>query len=178
MAFSLYYLDKKLDDFMEMWEASLDAGEELDDEVLQDTLDSIEGDINYKLNSTVGFYKRLCDEAEALKKRKEEIYARQKAKEKLAERIKERLAFNCINANRMKWENTDHKLSFRSSQAVVVDDETKLIEYCKENRDDLLIFKEPTLNRTNLRKALKGADDTDELKGLAHIEDKKNIQIK
>ena len=71
-------------------------------------------------------------------------------------------------------ETIRNKISFRKSESVLVADEGAFIAWAMKNRDDLLTYKDPTINKTAIKKALSSGE---EIEG-AVIENKLNIQIK
>ena len=117
-----------------------------------------------KIENICLWIKNLKAEAEALKAEKEVFAARQKAAEKKMESLKKYMEM-CLEGT--PFESPKVKVTFRKSEAIEV------MEWA-EIPDEYLKFKEPEINKTELKAALK--------KGLCiagvSIVEKNNIQIK
>ena len=142
------------------------------EEAIADTLEAIEGEIEYKADNLACVLKTLEAEAAAIKAEEKNLAERRKQKENAGERIKSYLSDVLQRLNISKIETARNKITFRKSDSVVVDD--TFIKWAQDHRADLLKFSEPTADKTAIKAALKeGA----EIEG-AHIESKQNIQIK
>ena len=157
-------------DYLALLQA-IDEGE-IPEEAIADTLESIEGEIEYKADNLACVLKTLEAEAAAIKAEEKTLAERRKQKEKATERIKTYLSDVLQRLNINKIETARNKITFRKSESVIVDD--SFILWARDNRADLLTFSDPTANKTAIKQALKeGA----EIEG-AYIESKQNIQIK
>lgn len=157
-------------DYLALLQA-IDEGE-IPEEAIEDTLESIEGEIEYKADNLACLLKTLEAEAAAIKAEEKALAERRRQKEKATERIKQYLSDVLQRLNINKIETARNKITFRKSESVIVDD--SFILWAKDNRTDLLSFSDPTANKTAIKAALKeGAD----IEG-AYIESKQNIQIK
>ena len=134
--------------------------------------EAIEGEIEYKADNLACVLKTLEAEAAAIKAEEKNLAERRKQKENASERIKSYLSDILQKLDINKLETARNKITFRKSESVIVND--GFIAWARENRDDLLTFSEPTVNKTAIKKALK---DGAEIEG-AYIESKQNIQIK
>ena len=142
-----------------------EAEGELTPEMLTE-IDCIEGEFEEKGEAYAVLIKTLNAEAEMLKTEQQRLYERQKQKENLAERLKERLAESMRIFERDKLETAKCKISFRSSRAVEIVDEAKLPdEYFKIERKPM---------KSEIKEALKAGVAID---GAVLVE-RKNIQIK
>ena len=75
-------------------------------------------------------------------------------------------------AGREKLDYVSGEASFRKSKSVEVDDE--FINWAKNNQDELLIYKEPTANKTAIKEAIKGGKEFE----FARIVENNNLNIK
>ena len=157
-------------DYLALMQA-IDEGE-IPEEAIADTLEAIEGEIEIKADNIACLIKTLDAEAAAIKVEEKMLAERRKAKENAQERIKAYLAEVLQRLNINNIETARNKITFRKSESVVIDD--SFITWARDNRADLLNFSEPTANKTEIKKALKGGA---EIEG-AYIESKQNIQIK
>ncbi len=152
---------------------ALDEGE-IPLDAAEDTLECITAELEDKADNIACIVKQLSAEAEAIKAEEAALAERRKAKEKQIERIKEYLSRTLLDAGYDKIETARNKITFRKSESVSIADETAFIKWAASSRDDLLTYKEPSINRTAIKKALASGD---EIEG-ACIESKQNIQIK
>lgn len=157
-------------DYLALLQA-IDEGE-IPEEAIADTLEAIEGEIEFKADNLACVLKTLEAEAAAIKAEEKTLAERRKQKEKASERIKTYLSDVLQGLNINKIETARNKITFRKSESVIVDD--SFILWARDNRADLLTFSDPTANKTAIKQALK---DGAEIEG-AHIESKQNIQIK
>ena len=148
--------------------------DEIPEDCIADTLESITSILEDKADNIACLIKNLVAEAEAIKAEETRLAERRKSKEKTAERMKEYLSETLLRSGYDKIETARNKISFRKSEVVSVADEAGFIAWASQNRDDLLTFKEPTLNKTAIKKAIASGE---ELIG-ATIEARQNIQIK
>lgn len=152
---NLYQIDNAILECVDM-----ETGEIFDVEKF-DAL-SIERDV--KLENIALWIKNLKAEAEALKVEKDAFAKRQKSVETKMESLKNYLSTYLEGA---KFETTRVKVSWRKSESVEYDDIYKI-------PDEFIKYKEPEVNKTDLKKALK---DGMEFEGVRIVE-KQNIQIR
>lgn len=150
---------------------AIDEGE-IPEEAIADTLEAIEGEIEYKADNLACVLKTLEAEAAAIKAEEKALAERRKQKENAKERIKQYLSDVLQRLDINKLETARNKITFRKSESVVIGE--NFIEWARTHRDDLLTYSEPTANKTAIKQALK---DGAEIEG-AYIESKQNIQIK
>lgn len=96
---------------------------------------------------------------------------KQARKERLLESL-ERYLTNTVCGEKMDFGCA--QLSWRKSDAVILDNEDEFIKWAEENCDDLLKYKAPEINKADLKAALKDGAEIP----FAHIESRLNIQIK
>ena len=147
--------------------------DEIPEEAIADTLEAITACIEDKADSIACLLKNLDAECVAIKAEEARLAERRKAKEKAHERIKQYLSETLQRAGLDKVETARNRITFRKSESVEVDEET-FIKWAEVNRDDLLTYSAPKVNKTEVKKALK---DGIEIVG-AELRIKNNIQIK
>lgn len=165
----LYELVNELN---ELYELS-DLGE-VPEEVIKDTLEGLQGEINDKAESIALTVKQLLADAAAIKAEEARLSERRKQKEATAESIKNYLSEMLQRANIPSLETAKCKLTFRTSKAVEFADESKFIAWAQENADQYLTYAAPKASKTAVKEALASGI---EVPG-AQIVEKKNIQIK
>lgn len=146
--------------------------DEIPEDAISDTLEAIKGEIEIKADNIACLLKNTEAEIKAFKEEENRLAERRKAKERIYERCKIYLSDMLQRTNVLNVETVRNRISFRKSEAVEVDE--NFIKWAIENRDDLLSFKEPTANKTEIKKALKGGQA---IEG-AQLVINQNIQIK
>lgn len=168
----------KLYEIAEEYESLMCAVEsgDIPEEAIADTLESITSLLEDKADNIACLIKNLTAEAEAIKAEKKNLEDRIKAKERRVESLKAYLSGVLIRSGygERKLETARNRISFRKSKGVAIDNECDFMIWAQDNRNDLLTYKDPTINRTAIKKAI---EDGEEVVG-AHIEDRLNIQIK
>ncbi len=153
--------------------AAIEAGE-IPEEAIIDTLESIESAIEDKVENIACLLKNLAAEAAAIKAEEDKLAERRKSKEKAHERFKAYLSDMMLKCGKTRFESARNKISFRKSDAVTIDDEEKFVEWAAMEHDEYLTYKNPSINRTAIKKAIESGVEIDG----AHIEIRQNIQIK
>ena len=134
---------------------------EIFDEVKFEEL-ALERDV--KIENICLWIKNLKAEAEALKAEKDAFAQRQKAAENKMESLKKYISSYLDGST---FSTSRVAVSFRKSESVEVEEGANI-------PDEYLRFKEPEVNKTELKKALK---DGKKIDGVCLVE-KQNIQIK
>lgn len=167
MGMSLFEIDSNIRSFIDALYSSVDE----DGCIVEgdfERLEELQMARETKIDNIALYYKECIASADALKKEAALLKKRADSAEKKAERLKTYLSNSMINSGNLTHESSKCKITFRSSKSVVIDDVdalpkkliTKKIEYAPD------------------KKAIKEAiDEGKKIKG-AHIEEKKNIQIK
>lgn len=166
----------KLYEISTEYNAFLEAVEngEIPEEAMTDTLESITAILEDKADAVACMIKNLLAEAEAIKAEADNLKARYKAKENRAEWLKNYLSACLQRSNIPKLETARNVLSFRKSEPVTFADENAFIAWAQSNRDDLLNYGKPTVNKTAIKKAIESGETFDGVQ----IEKKMNLQIK
>lgn len=152
---NLYQIDTEI-----MKLIDYETGEILD----WDKLDELNAAKEQKIENIALYIKNLTAEAAALKTEKDAFAERQKAAEKRAEGLKRYLT-NALKGE--KFKTTKVNISYRKSETLEIADGAEIPE-------NFLKYKEPEVNKTDLKKAIK---DGLLLEGVSIVE-RQNIQIK
>lgn len=130
-------------------------------------LDQIQMERDEKLKNCVYYYKNVLAEAAALKEEKTKLQKRQQIAEKKAESMKKYIAY-CLQGEKFApKDDVRVRVTYRKSETVQCSDIYRV-------PDDFLRYKEPELDKTKVKKALKAGE---KVEGCTLIE-KQNIQIK
>lgn len=160
---SLYQIDQSILDCIDC-----ETGEIVDIE----RLDNLILERNLKLENVALWIKNLLSDAEAYKIEKNAFDEREKRARNKAESLKKWLS-QALSGE--KFQTNKVQISFRKSKAVEFANEDDFIYWAqKNNRDDLLTFKEPSVNKTNIRRELENGNV---IEGVEIVE-RQNISIK
>lgn len=129
-----------------------------------DKFEELELERDTKVENICLWIKNLKAEAEALKAEKDAFAARLKSTENKMESLKRYMSGYLDGA---PFESAKVKVSFRKSESVEIEEGTII-------PDEYLRFKEPEVNKTELKKAIKAGL---QIHGV-RINENKNIQIK
>lgn len=146
---------------------------EIPESAIADTLESITATLEEKADNTACVIKNMTAEILALRAEERKLAERRRIKENQVERLREYLANALLQSGYNKIETARNKISFRKSESVKIDDESAFVEWAMKDNDEYLTYKEPTINKTAIKKALA---DGKEIKG-ARMEQKQNLQI-
>lgn len=114
-------------------------------------------------------YKNIAADVEALKTQEAIFSERRKREERNAESLKNYLT-RALNGK--KFKTAEVEVGFRKSKSVIFSDD--FTEWAQQNdRDDLLSFKAPTVNKTAVKAALEAGEQIP-----AEIVENLNISIK
>ena len=147
--------------------------DEIPEEAIADTLEAIKGEIEVKADNIACMLKNIESDISAIKAEEKRLAERRKAKENTHERIKLYLSETLQKLGINKVETARNNIAFRKSESVEIDADT-FFSWAMANRDDLLTYAEPTANKTEIKKALKGGA---QIEGACLVS-KQNIQIK
>lgn len=122
-----------------------------------------------KIEGLICYYKNIVADAEALKTQEAIFKERRMREEKKAESLKAFLS-RTLNGEKFRTDKVD--VGFRKSKQVVVAED--FVQWAiTHDRDDLLSYKEPTVNKTSIKEALAKGEELP-----AEIVENMNIQIK
>ena len=133
-------------------------------EILTDDFETLQMERDCKIENIAVWIKSLQAEAAALRREKAALEERQKAKENKAKSLSSYLA-SVLNGE--KFETAKCKVSFRSSEALEIEEGTKVPE-------EYLRFKDPAINKAALKDAIKQGEVID---GVSLVK-RQNLQIK
>ena len=168
---------EKIDSFAS-WEPDTDAdgnfitpdGEVIDDPVeyrrtmtdaLLDTLDAVDGEMEDKLANCAAFVKQLNAEADALDAEIKSLRYRSAAKKREIDSFKAYMMACMESADVKKVDQPLAKLTIRqNAESVEVAGEKNFVEWAMtHNRDDLLRYSMPDINKTAIKTALNNGQD-------------------
>ncbi len=136
-----------------------DECDELTEDELQayfDTLEAIESDFDVKAESIACYIKELSGDIKTLEAEKKSLTARLAAKTSLVDRLKKNLLENMQIVGKKKIESPHAAVTLRNNpESVKIENEQALIEWAKENNDDLLNYKQPEISKLRIKDAVK-----------------------
>ncbi len=122
-----------------------------------------------KIENMALWIKNLTAEAAAIKAERDALAEREKAAKNRAEGLKKYLA-QILNGE--KFSTPRVAISYRKSTAVEVDD--GFLDWAKKNADQYLRYKEPEVDKTALRDAIKAGQEFE----YARLIENQSLQIK
>ena len=146
--------------------------EEIPEEAIADTIESIQAEFNDKADNIACVIKNLKAEAESIKAESKRLAERAKAKENKIEYLKAYLSSAMQVNNIDKIETVRNVIKFSKSSAVETSD--NFIEWAETNAKDLLRVKTEA-DKTTIKSAIQEGKVPEE---YAKIVEKKNLQIK
>lgn len=147
---------------------------EQEDKLLE-ALSDLKGDFDSKAESVSLYIKELEAGTKLLGESIKNLQSRKKAMENKVERLKSYLitSMEIFNEHQI-WTDKVRITVRNNAPSVLVYDEKAFINQYKGNRDDLLKYSEPTINKTAIKDALKSGEDI----AGATLEAKKTVIIK
>lgn len=173
---SLYELVGEYKLFEENFQRYIDMVEsgDMPERAIWDSLDSINGAIEEKMDSATCVYKQQMYEVAMIEAEIARLQERLKPKKNAANRLKEYI-HDCMRAVGMdKLETPRNKLSFRKSEKVILDDADGFVQWAQEYNPELLTFKQPEPNKTEIKRILKSGQTIEGCR----VESCMNLQIK
>lgn len=143
-------------------------GNEIPQDVIKDTLDSIEGDLTEKVDNIASYIKNLKAEANSIREEEKALADRRRSKEYKIERLENYLSETLQTLNKNLIETPRNRVSFRKSQVLMYTDADA------STLDDKWFRIKYELNKEMITKALKNGEKVSEF----YLQEKKNIQIK
>lgn len=161
----LYEIDARIEACVKLDESRVvdtETGEIIDLEALA----ALEMERDKKIENLGCWYKNLLADAEALKAQKAAFAEREKAARNKAESLK---SFLSRYLDGKKFETTKVVISFRKSEAVEFDS-----SFIHDVPPDFLKFKEPELDKTAVKKAIKNGETVPG----CELVTRQNVQVK
>ena len=125
-----------------------------------DTLDGMEQELTRKAENVAVYIKNTEAEAKNLKAEEDKLKARRQSKEAAAKRMKEYLMRCMDQANISKIDEPKAAISIRNNaESVEISDSGKFVEWAGNGHDDYLRYKDPEVNKTAVKAALKAGND-------------------
>lgn len=152
---------------METLSELAEAGE-IRQEVVTDTLEGLQGELEDKALNVAKFILSLEAEAEAMKAAEKRMADRRKSVEARADSLREYLTGQLVATGITPPKDSEVALSFRKSEAVIIENEALIPQSLKKH-----IPEQWTPDKTAIKAALKDG----EIPG-AYIEKRQNLQIK
>ena len=144
---------------------------DVDDEVLSDTMNALEGEIEVKADGYAKIIKALEVQTEGLKEEEQRLYFRRQSVESHIRRMKANLEVAMIATGKTKFKTDLFSFGIQKNPPSVVMD-----EQCIENIPEIyLIQQEPKLDRAKIKEDLKAGKD---LEGIAHLVQSESLRIR
>lgn len=141
------------------------------EDAIADTLESIEGEFEDKVDNIASLIKSLNAEAGAIYEEEKRLEERRKRKEKNIDSLKSYLSATMLQLGKSKFESSKNVLSFRKSTSVWIPDEetfkTKHPDLCKTET----VVK---ISKSDISELLKAGQEVDG----AQLVEKQNLQVK
>lgn len=162
---TIYEITGRLLQIIEMMEDP-----DMDPEVLKDTLESIEGELEDKIDGYGKVILQLESEIEAIQKEKKRLDAREKTLRSNIDRMKEIVKMSMIATGKKKIKSLLFSFSVAKNPVkMVIDDQTKIPALYYEVPEP-----KPELNKTLLKENLKNGEI---IEGV-HLEQGESLRIK
>lgn len=147
-------------EIQEQYESLLNAiaEGEIPEEAINDTLESIESEFSEKADNIACYIKSIYAEVDAIKEEAATLTERAKIKEHKVEKLKEYLLSAMKALKKDKIETTRNVIKVGicpPSVSIDGENESKFIEWAKNNNKDLITEKSPTINKTAIKELLK-----------------------
>ncbi len=161
---TLYDLTGEL---LELLELAQDPDTDLD--ALADTMESVNLEFNDKADGYAKIIRTLTAQADMLKAEAARMKEREKSFRDRAETIRKNLEAAMLATDKRKIKTAMFTFSIRRNpESVVIDRQDSVPER-------FLKFKEPEIDKTAIKKALKAGENLD---GFAHLEQTESLQIR
>lgn len=127
-----------------------------------------------KIENIACLIKDLMGDAEKIKAEEKVLTDRRRALEKKADWLKGYISNAMQAADKTSFETARCKVSFRKSEQLDIADTGKLVAYLQEKRKELLRHKDPEIDKTSIKKAIKAGEAIP----FCNIAELQNLQIK
>lgn len=144
---------------------------DVDDQVLADTLEGIEGEIEYKADGYARVIREMEADARALKTEEERLSARRATIENRIKYLKARLQYAMLLVGKPKFKTELFSFNIQKNPAAVIIDTPDLDEIPAE----YLIQQPPKVDKQRIKEDLKAGAD---LLGIAHLEQTESLRIR
>lgn len=144
---------------------------ETDQELLEGTLEALEGELEYKADGYAKVMRQLEADAANLKLEEKRLAARRTACENNMKRMKQALQYAMETAGKTKFRTDLFSFGIQKNPAAVVMDE----QYIENIPEEYLIPQDPKIDKQKLKEDLKAGKD---LSGIAHLEQSESLRIR
>ena len=162
---TLYELTSEFRQVLDMAEDT-----DIDPQVIADTLEGIEGEIEYKADGYAKVIRQLEADSAALKAEEERMAKRRKSIDANIARMKQSLQMAMQTTGKTKFKTDLFSFGIRKNPASVIIDNSDMIP------EEYLIQQEPKINKAAIRDLLK--IDNGELCDWAHLEQSESLSIR
>ena len=156
-------------DYLRLLEMAEDP--ELDPEVIADTFEGIEGELEIKAENYAKVMKNLEGDIAALKAEEERLAKKRKAIENNIKRMKSTLQEAMELTGKTKFKTDLFSFGIQKNAPSVVIDAADI----RDIPEDYLKFKEPEVDKTAIKNAINAGVD---FEGLAHLEVSQSLRIR
>lgn len=133
----------------------LDHADELDEQTLNDTLESIQEPLEDKVDNTVGLLKSLKNDIDNFKKEEQDLKKRRQTIENNFKRVKEWSEYTLSTLDVDKLKGNKHELRMqKNAVSLLIPDESKVPK-------EYLIPQPPKINKSEIKEDLKNGDEYD-----------------
>ena len=142
-----------------------------DDEIINDTLEAIDGELEAKADGYARVMRQMDADAAAIKEEEERLYKRRKGLEERSAWLKRRLQMVMEQTGKTKFCTELFSFSVQNNPASVVIDE----QYIENIPEEYLIRQDPKIDRNKMKEDLKAGKD---LGGICHLEQTQSLRIR
>ncbi|MCK9576701.1 MAG: siphovirus Gp157 family protein [Clostridia bacterium] len=153
---TLYEINQTYQEFFDKVESG-----EIPEEAVSDTLESLDGEFEDKADNIACYIKSLLSDAQAIKAESDALLERAKVKKAKADRLTDYLyqAFKVRGKDKLETKRNLLKIR-KNPPAVQIDDESTFISWAHDwEETNFLIPREPTINKTAVKNALKAGEE-------------------
>lgn len=144
---------------------------DVDDELIADTLEGIDGELEVKADGYARVMRQMDADAKVIKAEEERLANRRKSLENRAANLKSRLQQMMEITGKVKFKTELFSFGIQKNPAAVVIDE----HYIENIPEEYLIRQDPKIDRAKLKEDLKAGKDLD---GIAHLEQTESLRIR
>ena len=162
---SLYEITQ---DYLQLMEMAED--EEVDAQMVADTLEAVDGELEYKAEAYAKIMKNLEGDIQALKSEEERLSQKRKTIESNIKRMKEALQSVMEVTGKTKFKTQLFSFGIQNNAPSVV-----ITADIKDIPAEYLRVKEPEVDKTAIKKAIQEGID---LSDIAHLEQSQSLRIR
>lgn len=142
-----------------------------DEEIINDTLEAIDGELEVKADGYARVMRQMDADATAIKAEEERLYRRRKALEDRSAWLKRRLQMVMEQTGKTKFRTELFSFGIQKNPASVVIDE----QHLENIPEEYLIKQDPKIDRNKMKEDLKAGKD---LEGICHLEQTQSLRIR